>query len=115
MPIDPVCWMHVDRKTDLKNEYNGQTYYFCSLNCKKEFEKAPDKYLGVKSSMKMPDQVQGSSVGINEKNPYVALICSHCEFFKEDDIELECAAFKILKSMLRKGMITQEEIKDAFK
>jgi len=51
----------------------------------------------------------------NEKNPYIALICSHCEFFKEDDIELECAAFKILKSMLRKGMITQEEIKDAFK
>ncbi len=51
----------------------------------------------------------------NEKNPYVALICSHCEFFKEDDIELECAAFKILKSMLQKGMITQEEIKDAFK
>lgn len=50
-----------------------------------------------------------------ENNPYVTLICTHCQFFKEDDIELECAAFKVLKEMLQKGRITQEEIKDAFK
>jgi hypothetical protein len=49
-----------------------------------------------------------------EKNPYVVLICTHCEFFKEDDIELECAAFKVLKSMLEKGRVSAEEIKDAF-
>ncbi|MCZ7393334.1 MAG: hypothetical protein ABOK23_01665 [Candidatus Methanoperedens sp.] len=50
-----------------------------------------------------------------EKNPCVALICTHCEFFKEDDIELECAAFKVLKSMLSKGKVSAEEIKDALK
>ncbi|MDD5473778.1 MAG: hypothetical protein PHU34_06475 [Candidatus Methanoperedens sp.] len=55
------------------------------------------------------------SVVKKETNPYVTLICTHCEFFKEDDIELECAAFKVLKEMLNKGRITQEEIKDAFK
>ncbi len=49
-----------------------------------------------------------------ENNPYVALICTHCEFFKEDDVELECAAFKVLKSMLEKGRISAEEIRDAF-
>ncbi len=49
------------------------------------------------------------------KNPYVKLICSHCEFFKEDDIELECAAFKVVKNLLEKGRISQEEIKDAFR
>jgi hypothetical protein len=48
-----------------------------------------------------------------EHNPYVTLICTHCEFFKEDELELECAAFKILKKMLQKGKITPEEIKDA--
>jgi hypothetical protein len=48
-----------------------------------------------------------------EPNPYVTLICTHCEFFKEDDLELECAAFKVLKKMLQKGKITPEEIKDA--
>ncbi len=49
-----------------------------------------------------------------ENKPYVALICAHCEFFKEDDVELECAAFKVLKSMLEKGRISEEEIKDVF-
>ncbi len=48
-------------------------------------------------------------------DPCVNLICTHCEFFKEDDIALECAAFKVLKNMLQKGIITPEEIKDAFK
>ncbi|VVB87190.1 Uncharacterised protein [uncultured archaeon] len=45
-----------------------------------------------------------------ETNPYVTLICTRCEFFKEDDTELECAAFKVLKNMLRKGKITPEDI-----
>ncbi len=43
---------------------------------------------------------------------YISFICTHCEFFKEDDVELECAAFKVLKNMLQKGIITPEEIND---
>jgi Cu+-exporting ATPase len=27
------------------SEYNGQTYYFCSLGCKKSFDANPEKYL----------------------------------------------------------------------
>ncbi|NJD78440.1 MAG: YHS domain-containing protein [Candidatus Methanoperedens sp.] len=54
MPIDPVCWMRVERISEHKSEYMGQTYYFCSPKCKKEFEISPEKYLGVKSPMKMP-------------------------------------------------------------
>ena len=45
-----------------------------------------------------------------EINPCVSLICTHCQFFKDDDIELECAAFKVLKNMLQKGKITPEDI-----
>ncbi len=45
-----------------------------------------------------------------EINPYVTLIWIHCEFFKEDDLELEYAAFKVLKSMLQDDRITQVEI-----
>jgi Cu+-exporting ATPase len=26
------------------SEYNGQIYYFCSLGCKKAFDKEPGKY-----------------------------------------------------------------------
>ena len=47
---------------------------------------------------------------MTEKDPYINLICTHCEFFKEDDKELECAAFKVLKNMLQKGKITPEDI-----
>ncbi len=50
-----------------------------------------------------------------KENPYVALICTHCKFYKEDDVELECAAFKVLKTMLSKGRVSAEEIKDALK
>jgi Cu+-exporting ATPase len=28
------------------SEYKGQTYYFCSLGCKKAFDADPEKYLG---------------------------------------------------------------------
>ena len=44
---DPVCHMDIDPATAAgKSEYNGQTYYFCSLGCKKSFDIEPEKYLG---------------------------------------------------------------------
>ena len=44
---DPVCGMDVDPKTAAgKSEYQGETYYFCSLGCKKAFDKEPEKYTG---------------------------------------------------------------------
>jgi len=47
MAKDPVCGMDVDPKTAAgKSEYKGQTFYFCSLGCKKAFDKEPQKYVG---------------------------------------------------------------------
>ena len=44
---DPVCHMDIDPATAaVTSEYQGQTYYFCSLGCKASFDKDPDKYLG---------------------------------------------------------------------
>ncbi len=44
---DPVCHMDIDPATAAGiSEYKGQTYYFCSLGCKKSFDKEPEKYLG---------------------------------------------------------------------
>jgi YHS domain-containing protein len=46
MTIDPVCKMGVnEKKTIFKSEYKGKTYYFCSAQCKNEFEKNPEKYV----------------------------------------------------------------------
>lgn len=43
---DPVCGMDIVPTTAAgSTEYKGQTYYFCSLGCKKAFDQQPDKYL----------------------------------------------------------------------
>ncbi len=45
MAKDPVCGMEVDPKFAAgKTVHKGQTYYFCSPECKKTFEKNPEKY-----------------------------------------------------------------------
>ncbi len=44
---DPVCGMMVNTATAEKTEFKGKTYYFCSLDEKKEFEKAPATYIKV--------------------------------------------------------------------
>jgi hypothetical protein len=48
------------------------------------------------------------------KGELVELICNHCEFYKESDKDLECGAYKILKALLEKGLITPAQIKDAY-
>ena len=46
MVKDPVCGMEVDpSRTQYKVVYKGEVYYFCSLHCKKAFEKDPEYYL----------------------------------------------------------------------
>ncbi|MBI4167614.1 MAG: heavy metal translocating P-type ATPase [Candidatus Aenigmarchaeota archaeon] len=45
MATDPVCGMHVDEKNAVyKKEKDGQTYYFCSEKCLKEFEQPEIEY-----------------------------------------------------------------------
>ena len=34
---DPICGMTVDESSPLRAERDGQTYYFCSEHCRKEF------------------------------------------------------------------------------
>ncbi|MGA9397223.1 MAG: YHS domain-containing protein [Anaerolineaceae bacterium] len=43
---DPVCGMSVDPvKAAGKSDYKGKTYYFCSIGCKKAFDKEPQKFV----------------------------------------------------------------------
>jgi YHS domain-containing protein len=46
MEKDVVCGMEVDPKTAAaKSIYQNKTYYFCSVGCKQDFDKEPEKYL----------------------------------------------------------------------
>jgi YHS domain-containing protein len=43
---DPVCKMKISQKTAIDTyEFENETYYFCSPNCRMEFELNPKKYL----------------------------------------------------------------------
>lgn len=45
MERDPICNMTVyPDKAAGKSEYEGQTYYFCSVGCKKRFDANPAQY-----------------------------------------------------------------------
>jgi YHS domain-containing protein len=47
MAKDPVCGMDIDpAQAAGQSEYKGQTYYFCSPGCKKQFDKDPERYIG---------------------------------------------------------------------
>jgi Cu+-exporting ATPase len=46
MPRDPVCGAILDEKTSkFKITYEGDTYHFCSLTCKKRFKRNPMKFV----------------------------------------------------------------------
>jgi Cu+-exporting ATPase len=43
---DPVCGMTVEPDSAAATaDYDGKTYYFCSVDCKEEFEEDPESYL----------------------------------------------------------------------
>lgn len=45
MVTDPVCGMQIDSsQAEAQSMYEGTAYYFCSQECRKEFESNPKKY-----------------------------------------------------------------------
>ena len=43
--VDPICGMTVSAQSDIRSEYKGNTYSFCSKHCKETFEKDPGRYI----------------------------------------------------------------------
>jgi uncharacterized protein len=41
---DPVCGLHIDRSGFITS-YNDQTYFFCSMECKKQFDENPERFI----------------------------------------------------------------------
>jgi hypothetical protein len=44
---------------------------------------------------------------------FVELICTCCDFYKESDEELECGAFRILKILVERGLVSPRDIESA--
>ena len=46
MVKDPVCGMEIDSsQAAAQSQYQGQTYYFCSVECKQKFDANPREFL----------------------------------------------------------------------
>ena len=44
---DVVCGMQIDSDQAAgTSEYQGQTYYFCGMGCKRQFDKDPERFVG---------------------------------------------------------------------
>ncbi|MCL7474488.1 MAG: hypothetical protein SCH39_11915 [Methanosarcinales archaeon] len=51
----------------------------------------------------------------NDDGKLVEFICHDCDFFKPDEKILECFAFKIVKNLLRKRVVSPQEVLDALR
>jgi Cu+-exporting ATPase len=46
MTTDPVCGTTVDeREAEFRTQFAGKKYFFCSEECREEFEDRPGEYL----------------------------------------------------------------------
>jgi Cu+-exporting ATPase len=45
MSKDPVCGMQVDEmQAKATAQHQGRTFYFCSPECRQQFQQEPDRY-----------------------------------------------------------------------
>lgn len=48
---DSVCGMTIDSdKAAAQSQYQGRTFYFCSAQCKKQFDATPDRFAAAGSA-----------------------------------------------------------------
>lgn len=46
MTKDIVCGMEVSEKeAEYRSQYEGQTFYFCSDECKMKFDESPEEFM----------------------------------------------------------------------
>jgi YHS domain-containing protein len=43
--MDPVCGMQVDERSEFHTQFAGKKYFFCSEECRQEFEAEPDGFV----------------------------------------------------------------------
>ncbi len=46
MERDPVCGKWITEHNGPQSEYEGKIYFFCSEDCRLEFDDDPDRYVG---------------------------------------------------------------------
>ena len=70
--IDPVCGMTIDSQTAVaRTQYEGRTFYFCSEECKREFDANPTRYAATADADK-PEQLEQHEPPFTKSHGWVA-------------------------------------------
>jgi Cu+-exporting ATPase len=80
--IDPVCGMTVDPEQAVTTaDYEGKTYYFCSVGCRDKFVGDPEKYLegGVEPmASEEPAEARKPAGAVRLRIPVGGMTCASC-------------------------------------
>ena len=70
--IDPVCGMTIDSQTAVaRTQYEGTTFYFCSEECKRQFDANPTRYAATVQADK-PEQLEQHEPPFTKSGGWVA-------------------------------------------
>lgn len=76
---DPVCGMTVVKsKAAGTSVYNGETYYFCNVNCKKRFDEDPEAALPPKEEVKKVEKRMPPGKTTTVTLPVEGMTCASC-------------------------------------
>jgi YHS domain-containing protein len=64
---DPVCGMTVDVQNAIQSTYLGESYYFCSEDCKTEWDASPQEFLSHEEDVHGRQEVQKPRFHENEE------------------------------------------------
>jgi hypothetical protein len=70
------------------------------------------KFSHIKSCI---DRFEADPALVHTKDGAIELFCSDCDFYKESDKDLECGAFKLLRRLVEKNILTVKQISDAIR
>lgn len=83
MAIDPICGMQIEEAAGINFEFGGETFYFCSKNCKEKFQRQQtlaallipnDQRSSINDSAGESHVCCGSESELGEKNDTVKLV-----------------------------------------
>lgn len=78
MPIDPICKMEVDEKTQFISVYKNKEYYFCSEDCKKNFDELDKSVIRVRRSLKDKERISFGKLKREIIDPGICTLCGAC-------------------------------------
>jgi len=65
---DPVCHMDIEPASAAgTSEYKGQTYYFCAIGCKKDFDEDPEGILAAEAAYDHSQPMEEMSGGAGKR------------------------------------------------